>query len=208
MTVQVLVYSVATGRFRRAVDPDAAVPNVIAYLNQVTITAGEARLVYNKQGAGADTIFAWQAAINAHTGKTVSVGVDANDTYCVVDANGNIVHITYADPACGDGYPNCTLVQSTTMQIGGTYIGGVYTPPLALTISPKVPTVVLGGTQQFTATESGVGAVASPVITWSARFGSIDANGLYTAPAAAPGGVEVVSAQTGLMGTSTRVALQ
>lgn len=207
MTVQVIVYSVATGRVRRVADPQIVVSNVVAHLNQVTITAGEARLVYSKSTTGPNDIFAWQAAVNAHTGKTVSVGVDSGDTYCVVDAAGKIVHIGFMDPACGDGYPGCTLAQSTTMQIGGTYIGGVYTPPLALSISPKAPTVARRATQQFTATETGVGA-AVPVVAWAARFGTIDASGLYTAPNNLPAGVEVVTATVGALVASTRVTLQ
>lgn len=207
MAIQILVYSTATGRFRRALDPQAVVPNVLALLNQVTIVPGEARIVYTKKGGGADDIFSWQAAVNAVTGKAVTPGVDAGDTYCVVDANGNIVHIAFLDPVC-DGYPNCTLVQSATMQLGGTFIGGIYTPPLSLTVSPRLPTVALGGTQQFSASESGVGAVAVPVATWSARFGSIDATGLYTAPAVAPGGVEVVTATVGSLSAATKVTLQ
>lgn len=45
--------------------------------------------------------------------------------------------------------------------------------PPALAVSPKTAQITQGGTQQFT---------ASQPVTWSAVSGSIDANGLYTAP--------------------------
>src|SRR3954451_13514936 len=53
----------------------------------------------------------------------------------------------------------------------------------SVTVSPVNESVVAGLTRQFTATVSGL---ANPAVTWSASAGSIDANGLYTAPMSVP----------------------
>lgn len=61
-----------------------------------------------------------------------------------------------------------------------------------VTISPLSATVASGQKQQFTATVSGT---ANTGVTWTASPGSIDANGLYTAPS--------VNAQTSAVVTAT-----
>lgn len=132
MTIQVLVYSLATGRVRRAVDPQTIVPNAIAYLNQVPIHAGEGRIVYAKKGGGQDDANAWQAAVNAVTGKSVVIGIDAGDTYAEVDGANNILAVHIADPAAGDVGPNGgTLVLAPAgCSMGWTYDGTNFSPPL------------------------------------------------------------------------------
>src|SRR6266436_1448057 len=110
MAIQIIVYSVATGRVRRVIDPQAVTPNAIAYLNQVAVTAGEARLLYAKQGGGADTLSAWQAAVNAHTG--LNPDVSQADWHCVIDGANNVLGALLADPACGDASPLGTLVKA------------------------------------------------------------------------------------------------
>ena len=60
-------------------------------------------------------------------------------------------------------------------------------PAVTITVSPQAPTVLAGGTVQFTATVSVTGSTNNAV-TWSVNgdavhHGTIDANGLYTAPA-------------------------
>ena len=54
--------------------------------------------------------------------------------------------------------------------------------PITLTISPANATLQAGGRQQFTATVTGTNNTG---VVWSATNGSIDQNGLYTAPAMA-----------------------
>jgi hypothetical protein len=122
MTVQLIVYSAATGRVRRVLDPQKIVPNVVAFLTQANLRAGEAAMVYTKTGA--DHVNAWQAAVTALTGKTPS-----GDRYCVIDAGNNIVGVVVADPACGDGFPNCTLAAhpAAAPGAGWTYAAGVFT---------------------------------------------------------------------------------
>lgn len=122
MSVQLIVYSVATGRVRRVVDPQAAVPNVIQFLAQAKLGPGEAAMVYTKTGT--DNVIAWQAAVNAKTGKTPT-----GDRYCVIDAGNNILGSLIADPACGDSVPGCTLAAHATAGPGAgwTFAAGTFT---------------------------------------------------------------------------------
>lgn len=148
MTIQVIVYSTATGRVRRAQDPQLAMPNVISYLAQVPIVTGEARLIYNKQGSGADTLQAWQLAVSNHTGlipsplhPVIDAYVRANatttlttvtDWYCVIDANNNILQGMICDPAVDKAPANCTLVACAQFaDPTWTYNGATFTPPTA-----------------------------------------------------------------------------
>ena len=48
-------------------------------------------------------------------------------------------------------------------------------------VTPLTATVVAGGTQQYTATNSNGVAMVAPAVTWAASGGTINAAGLYTA---------------------------
>jgi hypothetical protein len=79
---------------------------------------------------------------------------------------------------------------------GGALGGGGQ--PLAVTVSPPSATVVIGGQKQFTANQS---------VTWGVTGGNangtIDANGLYTAPGVVPTPASVtVTATSGMAGAS------
>lgn len=131
MAVQAIVYSTATGRVRRVVDPQVNVPNVIAFLQGIPIGPGEARLLYNKVGNGADNVFAWQAAVNV-----VTLLAPENDRFCAIDANNQIVGFFLGDLACGDGpnlFPNCTFVPHPSADPTWTF-----TPPNTFTVPPPV----------------------------------------------------------------------
>jgi len=104
MAVQLIIYSKATGRVRRVIDPNAAVANAIQFIAQGKAGPNEGTLLYTKQVT--NDLNAWQAAVTAATSK-----VPASDRYCIIDANNNIVGAILADPLCGDAVPNCTLVQ-------------------------------------------------------------------------------------------------
>lgn len=71
------------------------------------------------------------------------------------------------------------------------YLAG---PPPVTTILPTVVSVNLGATRQFT---------SNAATSWSATAGSIDANGLYTAPAVMPGSSAVTVKATGPGGTAS-----
>lgn len=77
--------------------------------------------------------------------------------------------------------------QTFSMTVGGNSV--------KVTVSPASATLVANQKQQFSATVSGTPNTA---VTWSASAGSIDANGLYTAPA--------VSAQMSVIVTATSKA--
>jgi hypothetical protein len=64
--------------------------------------------------------------------------------------------------------------QSYLVQIGNGGGGGV-----TVSVSPTSATLSSGGTQQFAATVTGT---ANTAVTWTASAGSVNANGLYTAP--------------------------
>jgi len=82
-----------------------------------------------------------------------------------IDSNG-----LYTTP---DTPQTCTITAAATdgSNSQATATASIILPPLA--ISPKTATLFVGATQQFT---------ANAPVTWSASCGSIDNNGLYTAP--------------------------
>jgi len=59
-------------------------------------------------------------------------------------------------------------------------LGGTCGPSAPVSISPTAATVASGGTQQFTATVTGL---TNTAVTWSATAGSVSSSGLFTAPA-------------------------
>jgi hypothetical protein len=80
----------------------------------------------------------------------------------------------------------------------------------SMTISPSAPLVNPNGAKQFTATgrdQFGAALTTQPGFTWSviAGAGTIDANGLYTAPAAA--GSATVRAVTGALSAAATVTI-
>ncbi|MGA3092600.1 MAG: putative Ig domain-containing protein, partial [Terriglobales bacterium] len=80
--------------------------------------------------------------------------------------------------------------QTLTMMVaGGGSIAGAGT--VRVTVSPAGTTLFSGETQQFTATVSGTSDTA---VTWSATAGSINATGLYVAPAVTSETTAVITA--------------
>ncbi len=153
MAIQAIVYSKATGRVRRVLDPNATVGNVIAFLAQAKAGVGEGVMAYTKkgldgQGNSLDNLFSWQSAVSVATGliptplhpdvlsavvQAAPAAVTASlDRYCVIDAQNNILMAVYADPACGDGYAGCTLVPHLTADSSWTYDGVTFTPPAVI----------------------------------------------------------------------------
>ncbi|MCX8200088.1 MAG: Ig-like domain-containing protein [Candidatus Micrarchaeota archaeon] len=76
-----------------------------------------------------------------------------------------------------------------------------------IVIQPVAPTVVAGGTQQFTATlyDEFNAVVPNAVFTWSATNGTITQGGLYTAPTKT--GVDIVNVSSGAVRASTQVTI-
>lgn len=135
MAVQAIIYSTATGRVRRVVDPQGNVANVLQFLASVGAQAGEKAILYTKQGNGQDMVMAWQAAATANSSLT-----PANDRFCVIDAGNNIIGVFVGDLSCNDGaaYPNCTFVAHPTADPRWTFASpGTFTPPPS--IADNVP---------------------------------------------------------------------
>jgi uncharacterized protein YjdB len=62
-------------------------------------------------------------------------------------------------------------------------------PVVVVSVSPTSATLAVGATQQFTATVTGA---TDTSVKWGATTGTVDANGLYTAPS--PAGTDTVTA--------------
>jgi hypothetical protein len=129
VAIQAIIYSVATGRVRRVVDPQANVPDVIAFLNSAGAGLGEAVLVYTKTGNGQDTLIAWQAAVNAHTG--LNPDTTQTDWLAIIDTNNLIVGCLIGDLSCADSSPLGTLIPAPWgCNPAWSYNGITFTPPV------------------------------------------------------------------------------
>ena len=95
---------------------------------------------------------------------------------------------------------------SVTGGITGTAIITIQRPPTLakITVSPAQVSLRVGTQQAFTAAgeDSNGQPIALSAITWSATNGSIDQNGLYTAPAAA-GNATIRAESGGISGTAS-----
>lgn len=147
-TAQAVVYSQATGRVRRVIDPAPAV---------VEVGAGEAFLLITKRAPPrGTTLYDWQVlacratkrrpvplhpSVDAHVTATAGVALtDVPDRYVVVDGTGKILRVAICDPACGDSVEGCTLIAHPRADERWTYANGVFTGP---TIETKSGPVVL-----------------------------------------------------------------
>src|SRR5205085_402668 len=93
-----------------------------------------------------------------------------------------------------------TSVQDTTVK-ATLYVSVTASASTAstLVVTPANPVVVLGSTQQFT---------ASGAVSWSAVSGSITATGLYTSPATLPAtGADKITASSATGQGSTTITL-
>ena len=163
----------------------------IAAFATVTVTAG---------GLAAITV----------TPNPVNVGTNASQQFTAVgtDAGGNVVPITPAPTwsvavghsggtigsasgiytAPGAVGPGFDTVKATSGAISGAARANVIAPAgglVAVDVSPNPATVIVGATQQFTATGFDANGliIPTPGLTWSviAGGGTIDVNGLFTA---------------------------
>ena len=98
----------------------------------------------------------------------------------------------------GSAFSNPIGLNITGASSGGSGGGGGGSNGV-LTVAPKTPFIVQGTTQQFSATLSG----AAQAVTWSATAGSINAAGLYTAPAQLPNPPAATVTATGAGQTAT-----
>lgn len=136
MAIQIIVYSRATGRVRRVIDPgDAPVADVETHAN---LHPGEAIVVYRKRGKGRkgrgkDTLRAWQAMASKVSGKTPhplhpqvaravkwvapTAAQQPSDVHHIVDGSGQVVGSVHVCFGCGDSaehFPGHRLVPAAS----------------------------------------------------------------------------------------------
>ena len=112
---------------------------------------------------------------------TTAVNGAANEFTALLEAikNNNGVNPGAIETLIGQGH---TLVTSLNSAVKAAQDAVNPPAPVSVSISPTSATLAVGATQQFSATVTGS---ANTSVTWSATLGSVDASGLYTAPAAA-----------------------
>ncbi len=107
-------------------------------------------------------------------------------TYSVTESNGGSVTASglYTAPAAaGSFHVVAASVQDPTRK--STAVVVVVPPGVTITLSPASASVLVGATQQFTATVTGSANTAVTYSVTEASGGTLTAGGLYTAPAAA-----------------------
>jgi len=130
------------------------------------------------------------AAVTGTTNQAVNwtvVGGSNNGT--IVSNPPNSLTATYTAPTLQTGGSNKTATVMAQAQADLSQEASAtvtVTPPGTVNVTPTGTSIPLGGTQQFSASESGVtsfdwSVAALPACTAS-NLGSIDSNGLYTAP--------------------------
>ena len=158
-------------------------------------------IVVNPAAAQVQTFFTQQfgATVSGTATQTVAWSVNGvsggNATVGTIDGTG-LFTAPVALP------PGATMVTVSAVSavdptaMGTASVALVLSPGVVVTVSPTVGQLNINQSQQYTAMVSGLfqGVPPSPNVTWSVNllpggtpaFGTIDANGLYTAPPAVP----------------------
>ncbi len=105
-------------------------------------------------------------------------------TWSVTESGGGSVSPTglYTAPSAPGTFHVVATSVADPLESGTATVTVSSPPVVTVSISPTAPTVVEGGTQQFTATVSGT---SNTSVTWSVEEsggGSVSSSGLYTAP--------------------------
>lgn len=140
--------------------------------------------VYN----ASDTSVIWK--VNDITGGDATVGTISTGGLYTASAV-----IPASNPVTVKAVANADKTKSDTAPV-------TITAPSSLTISPTSVTVPAGGTQQFTASSGASWEVIGPAGTDAGTWGTIDASGLYHAPAAPPWTGQVTVKGTSLSDTT------
>jgi len=109
-------------------------------------------------------------------------------TWSVQEAGGGTVSSTgvYTAPATMGTYHVVATSMADTTKTGTAAATVAPPPPIAVSISPSVTSVLPAGTATFSATVTGITGGQSSAVTWSVLElggGTVDASGHYTAPA-------------------------
>lgn len=169
----------------------------------------------NPHNAAVETAHTLQLSANVVNTTNVAVTwqvngvVGGNSTVGTIDSNG-----LYTAPG---GVPSPSTVTVTAISVADPTKSDSASVTISLTpvlsVNPPQATVVVANQQQFTDTISGLG---DPSVNWGvsgtgcsgAQCGTIDANGLYTAPASVPNPATVIvtatsQADNSVTGTAT-----
>jgi hypothetical protein len=136
-------------------------------------------------GSGSTQLFT--AAVTGTTDQAVNwVVVGGANNGTIVSSPPNSLTATYTAPTLPAGANSQTITVTAQSQADTSKQASAavtVTPPSTLTVSPAGVSIPVGGTQPFTASQSGVTwSVAAASGCTAANVGSINSSGLYTAP--------------------------
>src|SRR6266568_4496199 len=175
----------------------------------------------NKSGTAAITVNSAPVATVtvSPTPATIVAGYTQQLTASLYDANGNLLSgriVTWSsdDPAVATVSnaglvtavaPGAANITATSEGKGATAAITVTIPVASLTVSPTAATIVVGGTQQLTATplDANGNPLSGRTITWSSdapSVATVNANGLV--PAEAAGSANITAASEGKSGSA------
>src|SRR5581483_992037 len=101
----------------------------------------------------------------------------------VIQGRGIVPNGSYIAPRTVDAEEQDLVQACDVSNLNDCAVATVTLIPLTVTVSPNLASVILGTSQAFTARVTGPSGVSQGV-TWciSPQFGSVDQNGVYTAP--------------------------
>ncbi len=170
---------------------------------QLTLSAGTpVKISVSPSTASVPTSQTVQFSATVENTANASVAWAVNDTYGGSATTGYISSTgVFTAPASVPTTPTVTIKAVATADSNATATAQVtITPFTYITVSPTTVVLPAGGQQAFAATINGQNATATWSVSCQAQApgdcGSVDAAGLYTAPAAPPPGGQVVVTAT------------
>jgi len=139
-----------------------------SYSGALSVSGGSSPYTFSVQRGSLPPGLSMDPATGALSGKPTSAG-----------AFGFEVMVTDAPLLAQGSQSFIVSVSGSGVGGGGGGAGGGGNGSVQVAVSPTSVSLFSQGKQQFTATVSGS---ANTAVTWSATAGSVDANGLYTAP--------------------------
>ncbi len=155
--------------------------------------------------AGKTQQFSATVTNTSNTAVTWSVtGSGCSGSACGTVSSAGLYTAPSTQPSPAQVTVTATSVADSTKSASATVI---ILPPIGVTVSPLTAQVIIGKTQQFTATVTGI---SNTSVTWSlkgsgcsgASCGTISSSGLYTAPASVPSPAQVTVTATSVADTT------
>lgn len=147
---------------------------------QILVTLSSSSLTLS--GGGSVTLTAVCTAPTGNTGVTWSVNPQVGNLGVGNNLTGTSITTTnnYAAPTVITARQNVTITATSVQDRTKSASVTIQLNPASITVTPSTVTLAPGGTTQFSATGGGAGYIWSI----SPQTGSIDQNGIYTAPSA------------------------